>query len=32
MRKIALATGGEAYLAEDPRDITDVFGQALAAR
>lgn len=32
LRTIAEATGGSAYLAENPEDILDVFSQALLAR
>ena len=30
--RVATATGGESYVAEDPRDIAQVFVQAIAAR
>lgn len=32
LKRIAGATGGQAYLAEDPRDILEVFSQALVGR
>jgi len=32
LRRISEATGGQAYLAEDPRDMLDVFAQALLSR
>lgn len=32
LRKICRATGGRAYLAEDPADVADVFAEAIAGR
>lgn len=32
LERISKATGGQAYLAEDPRDILDVFAEALMTR
>ncbi|MFN8193509.1 MAG: VWA domain-containing protein [Nocardioidaceae bacterium] len=32
LQKIAAATGGQAYLAENPEDIVKVFAQAIASR